>query len=169
MAEKWERQKKEGPKPFEAFVIYRNMGADRSLSKVARQLGKSNALIERWSREHGWVDRCQAWDNEQDRILRKQQQDEIKKMRSRHANLATAMLVKATKALTRIPDDEIKASDISRMVEIASKLERISRGDVGDVVEQREAEEKQLSPVMFYMPSNGRNPELEQNTVDEPE
>ena len=77
-------------------------------------------------------------------------------MRKRHADIASAMLIKAAKALARIPEDEIKAADVSRMVETASKLERISRGDVGEVVEERQGEAAP-SPVQFYMPNNFRD------------
>lgn len=151
----WERQKGENTKRYEAFCIYRDMHP-RSLYKVAEQLAKSRTLITRWSAQDHWVDRAAAWDDEQDKIARQAQIDEIKKMRKRHADLATAMLVKAAKALQRIPEDEIKAGDVSRMVETASKLERISRGDVGEVVEERDGGQT-LPVVQFYMPDNHRD------------
>ena len=156
--EPWERQKGESAKAYEAFSEYRDMGASRSLSKVAEKLQKSGTLIGRWSGNYEGVKRAAAWDAEQDRIARQAQIDEIKKMRKRHADLATAMLVKAAKALQRIPEDEVKASDVSRLVETASKLERISRGDVGDVVEERNGGDSP-SIVQFYMPDNHRNGE----------
>ena len=152
----WERQPGEGTKPYEAFCLYRDMGTQRSLSKVAAELQKSGTLIGRWSGAHNWVERAAAWDDEQDKITRKAQLEDIKKMRKRHADLATAMLVKAARALKELPDDEIKASDISRMVETASKLERISRGDVGDVIEERDGGEA-TPAVQIYIPDNGRN------------
>ena len=153
--EPWERQKGENNKRFEAFSLYRDMKS-RTLAKVAAQLGKSNGLIERWSREDKWGERVAAWDDEQDRIAREAQINEIKKMRKRHADLANAMLVKAAKALGRIPEDEIKASDVSRMVDVASKLERVSRGDVETVVEERMGEAAP-PPVTFYIPDNHRD------------
>ena len=42
------------------------------------------------------------------------------------------------------------------MIETATKLERISRGDVGEVVEERQAEVT-MDPVQFYMPDNNRD------------
>lgn len=160
-AEPWERQKSESTKAFEAFCIYRDMGTSRSISKVAQQLSKSKQLLTRWSSTYGWVERCQAWDAEQDRISRQAQLEEIKKMRKRHADLANAMLVKAAKAMKSLSDDEIKAQDISRMIDVGSKLERISRGDVGDVIEEREGEA--VAPmVQFYMPDNSRDTEDEE-------
>lgn len=155
-AKPWEPLEGESSKAYEAFSTYRDMGTQRSLTKVAEKLGKSETLMARWSGNHDWVDRAAAWDAEQDRIVRQQQIEDIKKMRKQHADLAYSMLIKAARALKRIPDDEIKASDISRFVETASKLERISRGDVGEVIEERDGGQSAPS-VMFYMPDNGRD------------
>ena len=152
----WERQEDESTKAYEAFCIYRDMGIQRSLSKVAEQLQKSDTLMGRWSRTFDWVERAAQWDSEQDRVARQQQLDEIKKMRKRHATLAGAMLMKAAAALKELPEDEIKATDISRMVDVASKLERLSRGDVGDVIEERDGGEA-VNPVQIYIPDNSRS------------
>lgn len=155
MAEPWERQEKESDKAFEAFVKYRDMGLDRSTTKVAKELAKSEQLIRRWSATYDWVKRAAAWDNEVDKDVQKAQRQEITEMRKRHATLASAMLVKAAKALQAIPEDEIKASDISRMVDVASKLERVSRGDVGEVIEERDGGQA-IPAVQIYVPTNNR-------------
>lgn len=156
----WDRRESESTKAYEAFSIYRDMGRERSLSKVAEKLQKSETLMGRWSREHGWVDRAAKWDDENDRIEReiaqREQAKAIKEMRKRHADLAQAMLIKSARALARIPDDEIKPGDVSRMVDIACKLERISRGDVGEVIEERDGGPA-TPAVTFYMPDNGRD------------
>ena len=163
--EPWERQRGETLKAFEAFRTYRDMEG-RSLSKAGRLLGKSKAVLERWSSANEWQKRVAAWDAEQDRIARQAQIDEIKKMRKRHSDLASAMLVKAARALQRIPEDEIKAGDVSRMVETAAKLERISRGDVGEVVEERDGGPS-TPIVQFYMPTNSREDEGVEETKDD--
>lgn len=155
--EPWERQPNETPRAYEAFTVYRDLGRGRSIAKAARKEGKAKVTWEKWSRANNWVERVAAWDAEQDRISRQAQLDDIKKMRKRHADLASAMLIKAARALQRIPEDEIKAADISRMVDTASKLERISRGDVGDVVEERDGGRSE-NPVQFYLPDNHREP-----------
>lgn len=155
--EPWERQKGESLKAFEAFAVYRDM-PQRSIRTVAQQLDKSATLIGRWSSTHEWQKRVAAWDAEQDRIARQAQIDEIRKMRKRHSDLASAMLVKAARALQKIPEDEIKAGDVSRMVDTAAKLERISRGDVGEVVEERDGGTS-VPVVQFYMPDNHRDPD----------
>lgn len=153
--EPWERQQGESTKRFEAFQRYRDM-SNRSISQVARDLSKSRQLIQRWAGENNWHERVAAWDAEQDRIARQAQTDEIKKMRKRHADLASAMLVKAAKALKNLSEEEINGMTISKMVETASKLERISRGDAGDVVEERDGGAS-IPVVQFYIPDNHRD------------
>lgn len=152
----WERQNGETPKQFEAFVVYRDMGEERSLAKVGNALGKSKALMERWSSANNWVERAGAWDNEQDRILRQQQLKDIKKMRERHAKIAEAGLIKAAQALKNMNPEDFKPGDIPKFLEACSKLERISRGDVGDVLEQRDGGES-IDAVQIYIPDNGRS------------
>lgn len=160
--EPWERQDGETPKQFEAFVVYRDMGEERSLSKVAQHLSKTKQLLTRWSSANNWVERCAAWDREQDRILRQEQIKDIKKMRKRHADVANAMIGAATKGLKELlkHPEEMKPNDVARLVEVASKLERISRGDVGDVVEQRDGGES-ISAVQIYVPDNNRGRDKE--------
>lgn len=157
-AKPWERQPNESAKAYESFSIYRDMGASRSLAKVGQEVGKSKKMMEKWSRAHNWVERAEQWDLEKDRQTRIALTRDIGAMRKRHTDLASAMLIKAARALQKIPDDEIKASDISRMVDTATKLERISRGDVGEVIEERDGGEA-MDPVQFFMPDNGRNPQ----------
>ena len=158
--EPWERRQDETSRAYEAFCAYRDMGPGRSIAKTGQLLGKNQTTLEQWSSKYGWVKRVAAWDDEQDRIEReaaqKEQAKAIRDMRVRHAKLAEAMLMKAARGLARIPDDEIKPADISRMVDVASKLERISRGDVGEVVEERDGGAA-TPAVTFYMPDNGRD------------
>lgn len=159
----WERIASESTKSYEAFCLYRDMGNERSLAKVATKLGKSAGLIERWSRRDNWVNRVAAWDSEQDRIeqeiLRQENIKAIKRMRERHATLAESMLEKAAAALEMFPEVLIKPQDISRMVAVASKLERLARGDVSEVIEERDG--GRVSPVQFYIPDNHRDEEEE--------
>ena len=152
----WERQEGETNKQFEAFAIYRDMGQERSLRKVAERLKKSETLMGRWSGSNKWVDRAGAWDTEQDRLNRIEQQKEIAKMRKRHAKIAVAMLEKSLLAMKTLEAEDMNASDIARFVSEASKLERISRGDVGDVVEEREGVAA-ADPVQIYIPDNKRS------------
>ena len=154
--ELWERQPGEGEKPWEAFVTYRDMGGKRSNRLVAEKLGKSETIINRWSSQWNWVDRLAAWSNEQDRIIRESQIAEIAEMRKRHAELAVAMIEKAKAALELMEPEELSAVTLAKFVDAAVKIERLSRGDTSEVIEERDGGEAE-SPVQFYIPDNSRN------------
>ena len=153
--EPWERQINESSQAFEAFAAYRDMGAARSTAKVSRLLCKSVTLMNRWSSEHDWVKRCAAWDAEKDRVARESQIKGIIEMRERHAAIAKKMMDTADHALDNIKPDEVSTNEIARLVEIASKLERISRGDAGEIIEERDGGEA-VSAVQIYIPDNNR-------------
>lgn len=136
--EPWERQEGESAQAFQGFAAYRDMGAERSLAKVAQKLGKSKALMERWSVRWQWVMRADLWDDEMDRLSRRELEKGITGMRRNHVNIAKAMLVKALQALQRIPVDEMTPKDVSTMVDVAAKLERISRGEATERTEGKQ-------------------------------
>src|SRR5512140_281690 len=60
MAQAFEQQQRESAKAFAAFSEYLNLGAERSLAAVGQKLGKSKALLERWSRKFDWAGRVAA-------------------------------------------------------------------------------------------------------------
>lgn len=157
-AEPWERQPGETAKAFEAFALYRDMGATRSVRNVAQVLHKSSTQIGRWSSAFNWPERATAWDAEQDRRAREKQVQEIAKMRSRHTKIAESMLLKAAKALQKMSEEDMKPVDITRMVDVATQLERLSRGDTTDSIEIRDGGKSEPA-VTFYMPDNGRDNE----------
>ena len=136
--ELWERQDGESAQAFQAFAAYRDMGAERSLHKVAEKLSKSDALMKRWSSQWHWGIRADAWDDELDRRSCRELQKGIAEMRKNHVGIAKAMLVKSLQALQRIPVDEMTPRDVATMVDVAAKLERISRGEVTERTEGKQ-------------------------------
>lgn len=64
----WEPQGKESSVAYQAFAEYRDLGPDRSLDQVGRKLGKSQALMERWSSKYDWVKRAREFDTHIDSI-----------------------------------------------------------------------------------------------------
>ncbi len=140
----WERQPGEGPMAYKCFCAYRDSGAEgkrRSLTRTAQSLTKSDGTpysdgtLKEWSRKHNWQERVALWDEEMDRQIREELVKGIATMRKNHADIAKQMLIKALKALDKIPAEELDAQDISRMVDTASKLERISRGEATERTE----------------------------------
>lgn len=161
----WEQQPGESPKAFEAFNRYLLMGTERSLQKVAFELDKSTNMMGKWSSRWKWVERVAAWDIEQERQARNEQAEEIRKMRKRHASIATSMLAKVSKRMQQMQAEELTPQDIKAWVEAASKLERLSRGDSSEIVEERDGG-KAIDPVQIYLPDNGRDEAEEEEDED---
>ncbi|MEV7936636.1 hypothetical protein AB0O82_10875 [Kitasatospora sp. NPDC088264] len=128
-AEPWERQDGESAQAFEAFATYRDMGPARSTAKVARELGKSGSLTDRWSRSYAWVLRASAWDREQDRVFLAEQRQARRDLARRHARLAQAFLSKAVARLQTLDPRELSPGDLLRYFQVAADIERRAIGD----------------------------------------
>lgn len=57
------RQAGESDVAYQAARIYFELGPERSLEAVRQRLGKSKALMERWSTRFHWVDRAASFDD----------------------------------------------------------------------------------------------------------
>lgn len=150
----WERLPEESTEAFEAFKTYRDMGAERSLAKVGEKLGKSTALMERWSARHEWVKRAQAWDDEAERQAAQKQLKDIANARARQRKQAVKMQLKALQLLESIQEGDAKLSEIVSLMKLGMEQERICLGDVGDVIEERNGET--VPSVQIYIPDNNR-------------
>lgn len=123
----WERQKGESAQAYEAFVLYRDLGAERSHVKVAQQLGKSTALISRWSSRWNWVERCRAWENARDEQARRAALQKYKDMNARHIKIALQLQQKALRAMEELPDEALSPKDIMTFIDKAIAIERMTR------------------------------------------
>lgn len=137
MAEPWERQRHESHQAFQAFAAYRDMGTDRSTAKVAQRLGKSKTLMDRWSSRWAWVSRAQAWDAELDRQNRQAQEQARRDMAERHAKEAMLLQQKILARLERLKPEELSPADLARWLDVAVKVERLSRGEPAEVVKSQ--------------------------------
>lgn len=120
----WERQKGESAQAFEAFFLYLEMGADRSIRAVSQELGKSKTLIDRWSRTHNWVERCRAWDNHIQHEAKKAAITEVRNMTKRHVTMAQQIQNAAMLALKEMGSDMVNPKNFAAIVKLATELER---------------------------------------------
>lgn len=123
----WERQQGESSQAYEAFAAYRDMGAERSITRVVQELNKSRALIGRWSKAWNWVERAREWDNELDRRAKAEAVKKYKDMTNRHVNLAMQLQKKAVEALEVLDLGELSPKEILAFIEKAAALERLNR------------------------------------------
>ena len=106
----WERQRGESAQAYQAAWAYFEMGADRSLDAVARNLHKSRSLLARWSADWSWVERAEAYDRHMNRLALEAQAkalaDEVRiweqrraEQREREWSAAEALLTRAQQML----------------------------------------------------------------------
>lgn len=141
----WERRKGESEPAWQAFQMYRDMPlSEASMRQVARTLGKSEALIYRWSARHEWVERRSAWDAEQDHRRVEAMTSETVEMAKRHATNAAAymrtLLLPAEEIIRRIRENRLGLSELTvkelmslnsqaaRVFPTIMAAERIARG-----------------------------------------
>ena len=120
----WERQKGESAQAFEAFFLYLEMGADRSIRAVAQECTKSVSLIRRWSSTYHWVERCRAWDNHIQHEAKKAAITEVRNMTKRHVTMAQQIQNAAMLALKEMGSDMVNPKNFAAIVKLATELER---------------------------------------------
>jgi hypothetical protein len=151
------RLPKESEEAYEAFLIYRDMGKERTIEKIIQTLTKSLPVLKSWSAKHGWVERARVWDNhlqaEKDKLaLEDALKWEARRLRSleRRYERAQELDAQAKKILDlptvekiheeRYADGRIKTiilrpmrnvtkGDAAKMFAIADRLERESIQD----------------------------------------
>jgi hypothetical protein len=136
---RWDRQPGESGRQFSSFCAYRDLHPlDRSLAEVGRRLGFSQTYLERLSSRFQWVERTAAFDRHQDGIQQAWRARLVDEMNARHAEIAGAALQKVAERLSTMEPSSLRPADISRLLEIASRVERMARGGlVADPSSQR--------------------------------
>ena len=107
----------EGVKAYEAFSVYLELGEERSIRAVAKQLNKSTTLIGRWSRAYQWVERTAAYDVDVQRKAHAQAVKKRRKMADRHISIALKLQEKALQALKDMDPSEIDRRTLWRSSE----------------------------------------------------
>lgn len=181
----FEQQPNESVKAYAAFSTYLSMGPERSLAAVGKKLGKSEALMERWSAKFDWPSRVAAHarhlavvEREATEALARskaaewlKRQEEVKE---REWEMHEKCIAAARRGLAVFMEREkvyASLADIARLLEVASKLGRIASGlatektevtgeDGGPIrVELSAALDKIYGPVVD-VESNTEKPEL---------
>ena len=142
MAQIFEQQPKESAKAFAAFQEYLNLGAQRSLAAVGQKLGKSKALVERWSAKFDWVERVNAYNAQMLVMKQKLKEEFLRELAMAEAERDAAQSESEWKARCRAlrlanetmdrweenTDKYGTLEGIARLLELASVLGRRSRG-----------------------------------------
>jgi hypothetical protein len=106
---------------------YSEKPTSRSLAKVGARLGKSTALMERWSTAHNWQERCREYDNELQGEELEARKVAVRAMQQEHIDLADKLTQKAREALENVDTSTMKPWDILHFLKLALELERRAR------------------------------------------
>jgi hypothetical protein len=144
----FEQQAKESDKAFAAFALYLSMGPERSLAAVEQKLGKSGALIARWSSRWRWTDRVSAHashlatvEREATEALARGKSAQWLKRQEEHRDeewaLRGELIAAGRKVLKRFTEDGKGATlgDVARALDLASRLGRLASGMATDKTE----------------------------------
>lgn len=90
----------------------------------------------RWMEKYRWYERAQAYDDYIERKKREEKEKAILDMSERHAKLAMAFQPRIAQRLQQMDPAELSPSDMAKWLDVATKLERLSRGEPIEIGKQ---------------------------------
>lgn len=151
----WNRQPEETLKAYNAFLVYKNMGALRTLQKAAaifyetRTILRTSAKLRQfttWSSRWNWVSRCGDFDIEEERLRIEEKRKDIAEMDRRQAKDGMEMSkIGMYNIKLHATDDppkdthgkvikpKIPVPESTRLFTEGIKAERIARGEVTEI------------------------------------
>jgi hypothetical protein len=148
MALAFEQQPKETDKAFAAFSVYLSLGQGRTLVAAGKRIGKSTALMERWSSKYDWSARARAYSahlalierETGEALARAKAVDWLRRQteqREEEWKMRCELLEAGREALQRWKDSDRPGhlEGIARLLELASKLGRLASGMATDKTE----------------------------------
>ena len=138
----WERLPDESSKAYHAFCLYLWDGYWRSLREVADALGKGvsyESQLEKWSAKYNWFWRAQAFDTYVETLQMRQYLAEQRAAFGRHIEHASQLEEKVFGELMSRDLKELKPSELIRLYDIASKIERDTwalKSEVGNKISE---------------------------------
>ncbi len=128
----WIRKRKETAKSYAAFTLYRDLGPNRSLTRLARAMDAKPSYrtwLGLWCRTHDWVARAELWDDHKDEQRRKAGLNEARAAGRRYAEAADLLAKKALEQIEQEGDHEPKdLAHLARVLEGASRVGSLARG-----------------------------------------
>ncbi len=137
MQNSWDQQPTELSKAFERFALYRDMGAGRSLRKLAKDLELNPSTLAEISKKHAWQERVAAFDAYIDKASQYNQIAQVRIMKRRHIALALRAQKVAEKGLKKLLCDmddgqtlrKLSPEGLSKILDIGCRLERLNRDE----------------------------------------
>jgi len=132
--ELWEKRPDETQRAYEAFCIYMGMGAlDRSLRAVHDELYGEDAAnirhVERWSRDHDWVERAEAHDEHVNKRILQELETERVRSRLKRIQAGDELLERGLDLLDNLNLQDGEWQDAIRALKEADRILRAGHDD----------------------------------------
>lgn len=137
----WERQPGESEEAYEAFTDYYK-NPKRSQKKTAKAVGKSEALIYRWSVRWHWTERAREYDNALVREEYMATLDKIRKMNKAQAAIGLLLQKKGQEALEKLNLKKMSAKDLLQFLIQGTTIERRARLSDVSIQNKKKAQEE---------------------------
>jgi hypothetical protein len=124
----WDIRDDETARAYAAFAVYRDMGPDRSLERLGRDLGKTKAAMEQWSVKHGWQDRVRSFDAEAARRAAVKSLNDHTEVRTRQAQLGRMMQARGAQRIGQLDPSTLEAKEARALAVEGAKMEREALG-----------------------------------------
>ncbi|NGO66789.1 hypothetical protein [Streptomyces boncukensis] len=130
----WEQQPGETAKRYGQFVTYRDLGRARTLPKAAELLQRHPVTVRKTSAEFRWLERAEAYDRHLDKMYEAMWLEERRKAAEADAKILGAAIGKVAQRLPSLNAQEMSASDVIRLMDVAMRHRRVLFGDPTDTV-----------------------------------
>lgn len=131
----WEKAKGERARDYHLFDQFLALGPDRSVRELHRRLGGSLGRIGTRASRWRWHERAELYDAEQVRVRRSAEEKARVEMGERHAQIAMGLQQRALARLQQIQPESLDARDVARFLDVATRLERLARGEPTEITE----------------------------------
>lgn len=155
----WEQQRDESVKAYRAFCVYRDLGPERSLDRVAEilyptkegQKGRKRAAtgrLQEWSSRHRWVERARAHDAEAAHIDREAWEQEQREMAKKRVRVSHRMLDLVAARLDSMSPEDVPLSYVAKWAEASAKLGTPIGDDASESRNERQADAEHIELVI---------------------
>lgn len=118
----------ETAKAYQAFEVYRDLGAERSLERVAADRSKTVSVIRDWSAKHDWQARVRAFDEYVAARAAEKAVESAASVRARQAQHAKAIQLRAVQKFAASGPADMSVAEATRAFQVGADVERKALG-----------------------------------------
>lgn len=130
----WNMRPGETAKAYQAFEVYRDLGAERTMEKAGAILGKSMGTIEPWASRFEWAARVRAFDEAVAAKAADRALEDAVAVRARQAADAKRLQELGIERLSTLPVGQLKPGHAIQAWKVGAEAERKALG-IADKVE----------------------------------